>query len=93
VKSNDALLLDATAQRYGQRPSAMVGIEDPYEAYCFDAAIALRGIEFEAGARRPKGEREEQTLTLGGGITLTGKLSGYTETYRRKMREQGIELD
>ncbi len=32
-------------------------------------------------------------MRLAGGITLTGNLSGYTESYRRKMRERGVELD
>lgn len=33
---------DAIAKRYGQRPSSMIGLTDPWEALIFDAVCADR---------------------------------------------------
>lgn len=33
---------DAIAKRYGQRPSGMIGLTDPWEALIFDAICADR---------------------------------------------------
>lgn len=33
---------DALAKRYGQRPSGMIGLTDPWEALIFDAICADR---------------------------------------------------
>jgi len=43
--------LDALAQRYGCRPSALTGERDPYRAYCLDEACAIVGSKREAEAR------------------------------------------
>jgi hypothetical protein len=42
--------LDIVARRYGQRPSAMMRVSDEYAAYCFDEAIAMRGLDAELKA-------------------------------------------
>lgn len=34
---------DALAQRYGVRPSTLLGVSDAYMAYCVDVACALAG--------------------------------------------------
>ena len=49
-------MLDLVAQRYGQRPSDLVGIADPRVALDFDAAIALRAIN--AASQQP--DREDR---------------------------------
>lgn len=36
--------LDALAQRYGQRPSAMIGVADVYLAYCVDELCFTVGL-------------------------------------------------
>jgi len=53
-----------------------MGIMDPYSAYCFDEAIALRGIVAET----PKGERNKGNLTFGPG-GLAGGFSGVIGRY------------
>ena len=35
------------AKMYGTRPSALMGIEEPYEAFCLDEACALIRIRIE----------------------------------------------
>jgi hypothetical protein len=85
VKSDSAIGLDIIARRYGQRPSVVMGLNDPYLAYCFDEAIALRGLLFE---RPPdseiqpmrRGAPQQQSLQLGP-FTLMGKLGGRVGDY------------
>lgn len=48
VSIQELLNADATAQRYGIRPSALLGVHDEYLAYCIDTAVALAGIDREA---------------------------------------------
>ena len=38
MKSENLLRLLAVAKRYQERPSALLEIDDPYTAYCFDEA-------------------------------------------------------
>ena len=42
------MTLDRLAQRYGLRPSAMIGIADSLVALDFDAAVAMRGSQQDA---------------------------------------------
>ena len=37
------------ARLYGIRPSNLVGIEDAYEAFCFDEACAFIALQIENG--------------------------------------------
>ena len=37
------------AQIYGCRPSHIVGLEEPYEAFCFDEACAFIKIQIDNG--------------------------------------------
>lgn len=34
---------------YGCRPSEIVGLEEPYEAFCFDEACAFIALQIENG--------------------------------------------
>lgn len=38
-----------TAQRYKVRPSELMGIEDPYTAFCLDEACALIAVKLDNG--------------------------------------------
>ncbi len=40
-------LIDGICQRYGQRPSAVLGITNPKVAFDFDGAIAIRASAME----------------------------------------------
>ena len=42
-------MVDQVAVRYGQRPSALLGISDPFEALDFDIAVMLKGSRLERG--------------------------------------------
>ena len=53
-------LIDGVCQRYGQRPSDMIGITDDKIAFSFDAAIAVKASIFE------KEEMEKQKDTVPG---------------------------
>lgn len=35
---------DALAQRYGCRPSDLLKVDDPYQAWCIDEAAAIAGM-------------------------------------------------
>ena len=41
VNSLRILNLCAVSKQYQERPSAIMGIEDPYTAYCLDEAVVL----------------------------------------------------
>lgn len=53
--------LDAIAHRYGVRPSGLLGIEDPMEAFAVDRAAYTAGVNREkreaylAGVKRQRG--------------------------------------
>jgi len=53
-------------------------IEDPYLAYCFDEAIALRGIVSETASMGKNGSGGNLTFGPGG---LTGGFSGVIGRY------------
>jgi len=40
-------LIDGICQRYGQRPSDIIGITDKKTAFDFDGAVAIRASEME----------------------------------------------
>jgi hypothetical protein len=42
MQPNLPIQADAIAKRYGQRPSAMLGLTDPWESLIFDAICADR---------------------------------------------------
>lgn len=55
-----AMIIDVVAQRYGLRPSTMVGIEDALEALDFDLAMGFGGLQAEAKRKsRQDGDEEE----------------------------------
>jgi len=43
-------LLDLTARRYSQRPSSLIGIDDPWEALCIDVVCADAGRAYQEHA-------------------------------------------
>jgi hypothetical protein len=55
---------DRIAQRYGQRPATLLGITDPYLAYCLDEAVSLVGLDAERrayAAAQQEAEAQHQT--------------------------------
>ena len=42
MQPNLPIQADAIARRYGQRPSSMIGLSDPWESLIFDAICADR---------------------------------------------------
>lgn len=49
VGSSRILEVINIAQMYKCRPSALVGLEEPYEAFCFDEACAFIFAQIENG--------------------------------------------
>ncbi len=41
-------------KRYGQRPSTIIGVDDPYAAYCLDEACMYILCRIEADGRLPR---------------------------------------
>jgi len=39
--------IDGVCQRYGQRPSSIIGIKDELVAYEFDVSVAIKGSKME----------------------------------------------
>ena len=81
------MTLDIVARRYGQRPSAMLKVSDEYAAYCFDEAIAMRGLDAELAAMNgeptTKAGRQaggRQAMTVGAG-RLGGSFRGTVGQY------------
>ena len=54
-------MIDAIGQRYGVRPSAILGIDDPTVAFQFDSGIALRALQ------------DSQANDDGGGNSITAE--------------------
>jgi hypothetical protein len=50
VRSENFLLVSAAAQRFGHRPSQLVGLDDPVLALEFDLAAAARLVRAEREA-------------------------------------------
>lgn len=42
------MTIDLAARRYGQRPSAVLGLTDPWEAVVWDAVCARAGYSHDA---------------------------------------------
>ena len=81
------MTLDIVARRYGQRPSAMMGVRDEYTAYCFDEAIAMRGLDAELKAMdsdktpTPTVHKPERSTMAFGGGRLSGGFRGVVGQY------------
>lgn len=60
---NDYLvsLIDGICQRYGQRPSNMIGLLDDKVAFDFDAAIAIKASQFEKDEMEKSKNESPQT--------------------------------
>lgn len=58
VSADNLVRLDAICKRYGVLPSEYVGIDDRYEAFCFDEAVALAALDAERKAWEEWRERE-----------------------------------
>lgn len=62
---------DALAQRYGTRPSILLGEADPYRAYCIDEACALAGQAREsARTTTTNGSRAAPSVVRKHGILM-----------------------
>ncbi len=62
VTTDEFLLLARTAEKFGQRPSALVGTLDPVMACDFDCAayVALAALEMEQNERAAAAVKGEQ---------------------------------
>lgn len=65
-------MLDRVAQRYGSRPSTLLGVKDPWTALEIDQAIAMRGaLQDEEDQNTPDNIVDVEDLVnaglLGGG--------------------------
>jgi len=54
VQGEPLLSLLGMIKRYGQRPSLLVGVEDPYAAYCLDEACMYIMCRIESEGRLPR---------------------------------------
>ena len=82
-------VLDRMAKRYGQRPSAVLGIDDPWVAYQFDLTVMYVADAPEGGAvsgppRAPSGVRQRRFASLAGGLGKDVKVR------KMKIPESGI---
>lgn len=48
------------ARTWGVRPSSLVDLEDPYEAYCFDSAVAEWGLYVQGELDKVEGKNAKQ---------------------------------
>ena len=62
VRSKRVLEIINLAQIYGCRPSHIVGLEEPYEAFCFDEACAYIKIQIDNG-ENPKFKKHYSSFT------------------------------
>ena len=53
------MLIDRVARRYGQRPSKLLGVRDPWAALELDMAIAFSG---EQRDKKDQGERSDEDV-------------------------------
>lgn len=58
VSADNLVRLDAICKRYGVLPSQYVGIQDSYQAFCFDEAVALAALDAERKAWEEWREKE-----------------------------------
>ena len=71
--------MERMARQYGQRPSQLAGISDPYTAYCFDEALYVRGVLAEQAALKTVTPAQQAKAPAGGRIVggrITGKIGG-----------------
>lgn len=69
------LVLDASARRYGQRPSAMLGVVDPWEALMIDAICADAGRAFQdATAKRLQRQSAKSPVPMPVPVLVVGGL-------------------
>jgi hypothetical protein len=61
------MLLAITAEKFGSRPSSMVGLHDPVLALDFDLAAAAKLLEAERAAAIAMTEGFEETPVAGQG--------------------------
>jgi hypothetical protein len=50
------------ARTYSQRPSAIVGIDDEWAAYQFDAAVLIESLDDSGGKGKPAGAGDWSAL-------------------------------
>lgn len=62
------------AERYGRRPSELLGVSDGYAAYCIDEAAAIAGLYGVAHDRalleRPVAELDTGSMMIRGKIPI-----------------------
>lgn len=77
---------DAVGARYGQRPSTLLGVADPYAAWLLDVAAAVLGLQAEREAYERAASGDTSTplsrlpappgpgglTSVGGQVTLNG---------------------
>ena len=56
------MLLHLMARTYSQRPSAIVGIDDEWAAYQFDAAVLIESLDDSGGKGQPAGAGDWSAL-------------------------------
>ncbi len=66
VAGEEMLALAATGERFGMRPSALLGISDPVLSLNFDVAAAARLAEMERRAAEEAGGRKVNRIDLYG---------------------------
>ena len=80
--------LDIVASRYGQRPSALLGIDDPYQALLWDEACAIVGLKAETEALKeradgaPASRTDAAVQSVGGQMALSGFIPKVPEPKR-----------
>lgn len=68
-------MLDVSARRYGQRPSAMLGVHDPWEALMIDAICADAGRAFQdATAQRLQRQSSKSLVPMPLPVVVMGGL-------------------
>ena len=78
-------LLYGEAKGWGVRPSSLVDLTDPYEAYCFDQAVGYLGRRIEAELEEVEGKntaeiKHKRERVLSKYLDLgDGKKSGFAD--------------
>lgn len=80
-------MTDQLARRYGQRPSALLGIDDPYAAFDFDMAVMLKAERLECGVPVDDQTRRDKWAT--GYETLAGLQQQVLNYYDRRNGSRG----
>jgi len=74
VRGGALLSLLGMSKRYSQRPSRLVGVEDPYAAYCLDEACMYILCRIESDGRLPR-SLERLSEPRGNGATVAGMIN------------------